>query len=76
MYPHVVLVVGGAGERAPTAGLGAVVRSLSGVRSDVNFTDVGSCKRSAAAFDRAFKRLLSCREGTKQLMDLDEQALK
>lgn len=40
VYPHVVLVVGGTGETASTAGLGAVVRPLSGVSPDVHFTDV------------------------------------
>jgi len=60
VYPHVVLVVGGAGERAPAAGLGAVVRPLPGVRSDVDFADVGGGERPAAALHRTFKRLLSC----------------
>ncbi len=41
MYPHMVLVVGGAGKRPPTAWLGAVVRPLTGVCSDVDFADVG-----------------------------------
>lgn len=64
MYPHMVLVVGGTGERPSTAWLRAVVRPLPGVCSDVNFADVGGGKRPAAAFDRAFERLLSCRQGT------------
>lgn len=61
VYPHVVLVVGGAGEGAAAAGLGAVVRPLAGVRPDVNLADVGSGEGPAAAFDRAFKGLLSYR---------------
>lgn len=64
MYPHMVLVVGGTGERPPTARLGAVVRPLPGVCSDVNFADVGGGKRPAAALDWTFKRLLSCRRET------------
>lgn len=71
VYPHVVLVVGGAGERAPAAGLGAVVRPLAGVRPDVNLADVGGGERPATTFDRAFKRLLSCRQetGSRRLKD-------
>lgn len=64
VYPHMVLVVGGAGERAPAAGLGAVVRPLAGVSPDVNLANVGGGERPATTFDRAFKRLLSCRQET------------
>lgn len=64
VYPHVVLVVGGTGEWPSTAWLRAVVRPLPGVCSDVNFADVGGGKRPAATFNRAFKRLLSCRQET------------
>ncbi len=35
------------------------------MRSDVNFADVGGGKRPAAAFDRAFERLLSCKQATR-----------
>lgn len=59
MYPHVVLVVGGTGERPSAAGLRAVVGPLAGVCSDVDFADVGGGERPAAAFNRAFKRLFS-----------------
>lgn len=60
MYPHVVLVVCDAGEGASAARLGAVVLSLAGVCPNVDFSDVGGCERPAAAFDRTFKRFLSC----------------
>lgn len=59
MYPHVVLVVGGTGKRTATARLGTVVRPLPGVRSDVDFADVGGGEGSAAAVHRTFERLLS-----------------
>lgn len=59
MNSHVVLVVGGTGEGASTGGLGAVVRPLAGVCSDVDFSDVGGGERPATAFNWAFKRLLS-----------------
>lgn len=62
MYPHVVLVVGGAGEGTTAAGLGAVVRPLAGVCSDVNLADVGGGEGPAAALDRTFKGLFTCRE--------------
>lgn len=62
MYPHVVLVVSGAGERTAAAGLGAVVRPLTGVCPDVNLADVGGGEGPAAAFDRTFKGLFACRE--------------
>lgn len=69
MYPHVVLVVGGAGEGAAAAGLGAVVRPLAGVCPDVNLADVGGGEGPAAAFDGAFKGLFSCRtQGGKDLI--------
>lgn len=61
MNPHMVLVVGGTGEGSSTSRLRAVVRPLAGVCSDVNFTDIRGGKRPATAFDRAFKRLLSCK---------------
>lgn len=59
MNPHVVLVVGGAGEGSPAAGLSAVVRPLSGVRADVNLADVGGGERPSAALNRTFEWLLS-----------------
>lgn len=62
VYPHVVLVVGGAGEGTAAAGLGAVVRPLAGVCPDVNLADVGGGEGPAAAFDRAFEGLFSCRD--------------
>lgn len=69
VYPHVVLVVGGAGEGPAATGLGAVVRPLAGVRPDVDFADVGCGERPATAFDRAFEGLLSCRtRGDKELI--------
>lgn len=58
--PHVVLVVGGAGEGAAAARLGAVVRTLSGVRSDVDFADVGGGEGPATALDGTFEGLFSC----------------
>lgn len=61
VYPHVVFVVCGAGEGASAAGLGAVVRPLARVCPDVDLSDVGGCKRAAAAFDGALERLLPCR---------------
>lgn len=63
VYPHVVLVVGGTGEGAAAAGLGAVVRPLPGVCSDVNLANVGGGEGPAAALHWAFKGLLSCRQG-------------
>lgn len=58
MDPHVVLVIGGAGEGAAAAGLGAVVRPLPRVRPDVNFADVGRGEGAAAAFHWALEGLL------------------
>lgn len=58
MDPHVVLVIGGAGEGAAAAGLGAVVRPLARVRPDVNFADVGRGEGAAAAFHWALEGLL------------------
>lgn len=63
--PHMVLVISGAGERASAGGLGAVVRPLSSVCSDMNFADVGRGERPAAAFHRALKGLLSCNQRRK-----------
>lgn len=63
---HVVLVVGGTSEGSSTARLRAVVRPLTGVCTDVDFTDVGSGKRPATAFHWAFKGLLSCRTGDRE----------
>ena len=57
--PHVVLVVGGAGEAAPAGGLGAHVGPLTCVRPDVNLTDVGGGERAATAFKRTLERLLT-----------------
>lgn len=62
MYPHVVLVVGGAGEGTAAAGLGAVVRPLARVCADVNLANVGGGEGPTTAFDWAFKGLFSCRE--------------
>lgn len=57
--PHMVLVVGGTGEGASAGWLRAVVRPLTSVCSDVNFSDIGGGERPATAFNWAFKRLLS-----------------
>ena len=62
MYPHVVLVVGGAGEAPSTAGLGAHVRPLACVRADVNLPDVGGGERPATSLKRALKRFLTYNE--------------
>lgn len=59
--PHMVLVIGGTGERPPTAGLGTEVRPLSRMCSNVNFANVGGGKRPAAAFNWAPERLFSLR---------------
>lgn len=59
--PHMVLVVGGTGERPSTAGLGAEVRPLSRMCTDVNFANVGGGKRPATAFNWALERLFSLR---------------
>lgn len=61
MNPHMVLVIGGAGERPPTAGLRAVVRPLPRMCSDVNFANVGRGERPATAVNWALERLFSFR---------------
>lgn len=61
--PHVVLVVGGACETPPTAGLGAHVWSLTGVGPDMHLADVGGGEGAPAALERTLKGLLTCNRG-------------
>lgn len=59
VYPHVVLVVGSAGERSPAGRLRTQVRPLARVRARVNLADVGRGEGTPAALERTFKRLLT-----------------
>lgn len=62
VYPHVVLVVGGAGEASSAAGLGAHVGPLPRMGADVDLADVGGGEGAPTALERALERLLTCRE--------------
>lgn len=57
--PHVIFVIGGTCKSSSTAGFGAVVRPLTSVSTDVDFTNVGSGERSPTAFKWTFKRFFS-----------------
>lgn len=59
MYPHVVLVVGGAGEASSAGGLRAHVGPLPRVGPDVDLPDVGGGEGTAAALEWTLERLLT-----------------